>query len=151
MYSLSEWIGCYSYPSVFATAILFLSTWLFLWKIPDTVLVCNATINLKHNYRYAPLSLSAYIRFHLPLRAGRGIIGEVNKWQSSWAPFFRDAAGTLWVSHLVIACIGIARGAYGAMPPPKFLAYMVILCFERWHLKQKCYSPKIKHFCHPQI
>jgi len=44
-----------------------------------------------------------------------------------------------------IDTIGVARGVQGAMPP-QFLAYPVILCFEKWRPKQKyCCSPKIKH------
>jgi len=44
-------------------------------------------------------------------------------------------------------CQGWLPGmAKGAMLPPKFLEYIVILCFERRYPKQKCFSPKIKHF-----
>jgi len=36
------------------------------------------------------------------------------------------------------------------MPSPKFLAYLVILCFEKRHPKQKyCFSPKVKDFGPP--
>ena len=42
-----------------------------------------------------------------------------------------------------------ARG-HGIIPP-KFLAYPVILCFEKQRAKQKyCCSPEVKHFGHPQ-
>ena len=35
--------------------------------------------------------------------------------------------------------------------PPKFLAYQVILCFEKRRSEQKyCCSPRVKHFGHPK-
>jgi len=37
---------------------------------------------------------------------------------------------------VVLPIIGVARGAQDTMPPAIFLAYIVILCFERWHPKQ---------------
>ena len=40
----------------------------------------------------------------------------------------------------------------GGHAPPKFLGYLVILCFEKRCLKQKyCCSPKIKHFGLPNL
>jgi len=42
-------------------------------------------------------------------------------------------------------CIAVAIGAQ------KFLAYLIILCFEKWRPKQKyCSSLKITHFDPPQ-
>jgi len=43
-------------------------------------------------------------------------------------------------------CTGVARGPW----PLTFLAYIVILCFERSQTKW-CYSLKIKHFDPPKI
>jgi len=44
--------------------------------------------------------------------------------------------------------IGVAKWAM----PPKFLARLVILCFEKRRLKQKyCRSPEVKHFGPPEI
>ena len=42
------------------------------------------------------------------------------------------------------------RHSQGGCAPKTFLAYLVILCFEKWHPKQKfCCLPKDKHFAHP--
>jgi len=72
---LMKWLH-YSCLGIFATAKSFLITWLVLWKLPDAVLVCYGDIP-KPNY--APLSLSASIRFHLPLwqsrRHGGALVG----------------------------------------------------------------------------
>jgi len=43
----------------------------------------------------------------------------------------------------MIVCIDIAKGLW----PPKFLAYLIILCFEKRRPKQKyCFSPKSNIF-----
>jgi len=42
------------------------------------------------------------------------------------------------------------RRSQGALPT--FLAYLIILCFEKRRPKQKyCCSPEVKHFCPPNI
>jgi len=45
-----------------------------------------------------------------------------------------------------------SQGAQRVMPSLKFLAYLVILCFEKLHPKQKyCFLPKVKDFGRPKI
>ena len=48
--------------------------------------------------------------------------------------------------------IGVAKRGPGGPRPPKYLAYLVILCFEKQRSKQKhCCSPTIKHFGFPKF
>jgi len=54
----------------------------------------------------------------------------------------------------VVAMPGVIRHrrSHGAIPPKKFLAYLVILCFEKRRPKRKyCCSPKVKHIAPKQI
>ena len=67
----------------------------------------------------------------------------------------------VWYSHrLGLSNIGTSvahpenfrGGGQRGHAPPKFLENVVSLCFERRFSKQKCYSPKMKHFgIHCQI
>jgi len=67
---------------------------LFSEKIPDVVLVYYVAVIPKPNY--ARLSLSAFIRFRLPLQAWMDIRRGQRETVSSGPPFCRDAAGTSW-------------------------------------------------------
>jgi len=48
---------------------------------------------------------------------------------------------------IIPSCIGVAREDPGAMPLLKFVACLIILCFEKRRPKQKyCCLPKVKQF-----
>ena len=98
-----KWL-CYSCLSVFATAKWFLSTWLALWKIPDTAQVCYAAIIRHTQTNYAPFSLSASIHFHQPLWAGVDI-GEGERETVTSGPLFSEMPRALFESFALTFCL----------------------------------------------
>jgi len=53
-----------------------------------------------------------------------------------YSPLYQDSVKLTTVATVPITAIDLARGAYGAIPPSKFLENIVILCFERRYGKQ---------------
>jgi len=72
------------------------------WRCPGVLCSNHAQTN------YAPFSLSASIRFHLPLWAGVDISGGERETVTSGPPFFRDSTGIPFESFALSFCLAFS-------------------------------------------